>query len=502
MKILLVNPPILIDRSRRQIEAVIENLFYNSPPLGLAYIAAVLEKEGHDVAIIDAAVEKLSLDQAADRAASFAPGVLGLTSTTNLFDCAVALGKRLKERLGDVPLLLGGPHVSVNPEHALSHACFDVGVLGEGERTMAEAAAALSAGRGLEGVSGLVLRRNGGLVPTPFREPIQNLDELPFPARHLLPMRLYRPQPNDQYLLPKVSMIAGRGCPYSCIFCDKSVFNGPYRSFSAGYIVSEMEHLIKAYGARDIAFLDSIFTISAARVEGIIDEMKRRGVRVAWTCTARANVVTEELLRKMKEAGCWRIRLGIESGNDSVLKFIRKGITTQQVRDAARWANALGIQTKGFFMIGHLIDTRQTVEETIRFARSLPLKDITVQINTPMHKTPQWEISKEHGRFLSVAYKDFSYWQPVFIPNGLTKEYLLEAHGRFYRSFYMRPITAWRHLCHLRHAYNVFKYPRAFRLLRHLFFRQRGGRRQISVTGSRGQTPRRQTPVGQEARGD
>ncbi len=488
MKILLVNPPILIEKSRGEIAAVIENLFYNSPPLGLAYIAAVLEKEGHEVAIIDAAVERLSLDQVAGRAASFAPDGIGLTSTTNLFDCAVALAQKFRERFKGVPLLLGGPHVSVNPEHALSFECFDVGVLGEGERTMAELAAALSAGRGLDAVNGLALRRNGKLVTTPRREPVQDLDELPFPARHLLPMRLYKPQPNDQYVLPKVSMIAGRGCPYSCIFCDKSVFNGPYRSFSPAYIVSEMQHLIKEYGARDIAFLDSIFTISVGRVEGIIDEMRRRGVKVPWTCTARANVVTEDLLRKMKEAGCWRIRLGIESGSDAVLKFIRKGITTRQVRDAARWANALGIQTKGFFMIGHLIDTRQTIEETIRFARSLPLKDITVQINTPMHKTAQWEISKDHGRFLSNAYKDFSYWEPVFIPNGLTKEYLLEAHGRFYRSFYMRPVIVWRHLCRLRHAYNLFKYPRAFPLLRHLFFRR--------------QTPSRQAPCGREAHCD
>jgi len=360
MKILFVNPPILLEKSRREIAAVIENLFYNSPPLGLAYLAAVLERQGHQVAVLDAAVEKLSLDQAVERVASFGPDAVGLTSTTNLFDCAVALGKRLKERFKDVPLILGGPHASANPEHALSFECFDVAVCGEGEQTIVELVRALSEGRAFAGVNGLAWRRNGArqgrpgaLVVTPRREPIRDLDELPFPARHLLPMHLYRPQPNDQYVLPKASMIASRGCPYGCIFCDKSVFDGPYRSFGPGRIVSEMEHLIKEYGARDIAFLDSIFTTSVERVEGIIAEMKRRGVRVSWTCTARANVVTEELLREMKEAGCWRIRLGVESGSDAVLKFIRKGITTQQVRDAARWADRLGIQTKGFFMIGH-----------------------------------------------------------------------------------------------------------------------------------------------------
>ena len=166
-------------------------------------------------------------------------------------------------------------------------------------------------------------------------------------------------------------MIASRVCPFGCIFCDKSVFGKQYRSFSPEYIVSEMEHLVHNFGAKDIAFLDSCFTVNKERVESTINAINKQNLDVGWTCTARVDVVTKELLKKMKAAGCWRVRLGIESGDDDVLQFINKGITTQQARNAAHWAADIGLQPKGFFMIGHLTDTKESIEKTIKFAKSL-----------------------------------------------------------------------------------------------------------------------------------
>lgn len=471
MQVVLINPPVIACRRKGNILPVLDNLFFNSPPLGLAYIAAVLEKERIPVAIIDAAVERLSLSQLMLRIKKLKPEIIGMTSTTNLFDSAVEAARKIKECFPNLKLILGGSHLSANPYQALSFRLFDVGIIGEGEISFLELVRALEKDRKEIGqIKGLVFRRDNEVVFTQKREYIGNLDNLSFPARHLLPMEDYLPQPNDQFLLPKLSMITSRGCPYGCIFCDKSVFGRQYRSFSPAYILSEMEYLISNYGAKDIAFLDSTFTVSQERVEAIVDEIRRRNVKVNWTCTVRADVVNKELLKKMRDAGCWRIRVGSESGNDDVLKFIGKGITKQQVQNVVRWADQLGLQPKGFFMIGHLVDTKETIKETISFAKALPFKDITVQINTPMFNTPQYKICRDYGRFITDSYSDFSYWEPVFIPKGLNKEYLMEAYGSFYRSFYLRPVIFWRHFLGVNHWYNLVKYIRALRLFFCLFY--------------------------------
>lgn len=470
MRITLINPPRSESSCSGPITPVIEHLFFNSPPLGLGYLAAVAEKEGIPVQIIDASVERLRSSQILSRIKKFNTTLVGITSTTNFFHSAKELAQRIKEILPHLLIVIGGPHLSANPRETLSFKCFDIGVVGEGEITFLNLVKVLEKKGDLEQVEGIVFHRDSELFFTKPRRLIDNLDSLPLPARHLLPMERYRPQPNDQYILPKLSMITSRGCPYGCIFCDKNVFGKRYRSFSLGYIVSEMEHLIENYGARDIAFLDSTFTVNRERVEGIIDEIKRRNVKVNWTCTVRANIMTKNLLKRMKDAGCWRIRLGIESGNDEVLKFIKKGITTRQVRNVAHWAHQLRLQPKGFFMIGHLIDTKKTIEETMRLANSLPFKDITVQINTPLSNTPQYEIFRDYGELVTEDLSEFSFWQPVFLPRGLTYGDLVRAHRRFYRWFYLRPIIWWRHFRCLRRFSDLKKYFRALRLLFHLFF--------------------------------
>jgi radical SAM superfamily enzyme YgiQ (UPF0313 family) len=300
---------------------------------------------------------------------------------------------------------------------------------------------------------------------------IEDLDALPFPARHLFPMALYRPQPNDERDLPKLSMISSRGCPYGCIFCGKSVFGRTYRSFSASYIVSEMEHLVDRYGARDIAFVDSLFTVSEARVRAIVAEIKKRRLPATWTCTVRADAITSrEILREMKESGCWRIRLGVESGDAEVLKFIRKEVTREQVARVAGWAQEAGLQPKGFFMVGHLPDTQATIEETIAFAKTLPLKDVTVQVNTPLPGTEQYSIYPAYGALLTKDWSQYSFFDAVFLPRALSRDELRRLLNRFYRTFYLRPVIFWRHVVELRGPRDILRYLRALRLLACLFF--------------------------------
>jgi anaerobic magnesium-protoporphyrin IX monomethyl ester cyclase len=479
MRVLLVNPPIDAVLQHGQVSPVTAYLFYNSAPLGILYIAAVLEEAGVQVGAIDAAAEHLDVAGTVRRILAFRPDVLGITSTTVGFESATWLAEAAKAARPGLPIVLGGPHVTLLPDRAMERPCFDVGVIDEGEATMLELVRHYAGdGPGLDDVPGTVRRVGGTLAFTPPRPLLKDLDTLPFPARHLLPPNLYRPIPIDEHGMPKYAMITSRGCPHRCVFCQKS--GSSYRSHSPGRIVDELEHVIRDYGVKDVAFVDSLFCLSHRRVNGICDEIVRRGVKVSWTCSSRVEVVDKPLLQAMKDAGCWRTRFGIESGSDRVLDFISKGITKETIRNAITWADEVGLKPKAFFILGHLPDTRETIEETIAFACSLPLHDITVQINTLLPETPQMEIfereGERYGRLVAESTDRSSFWEPTFVPWGLEPEDLVRYHRKFYRDFYFRPAVIRRHLATMGSVRDVLKYVQAGSLFAFLFLaRQRPG---------------------------
>ena len=473
MRIMLINSPIDSVLANGHVSPVTSYLFYNSAPLGILWIAAVLEERGETVAVIDAAAEKLDVESTVRRVEQFRPDIVGIGSTTVVFETAVALGDALKRALPSIPVVLGGWHVTLMPEDAMQHRCFDVGVVDEGEFTMAELVDHYRGTKALEDVDGVVwMGEDGQLVRTKPRKKFKELDKLPFPARHLLPPDLYQPIPIDEHGTPKFAMMTSRGCPHACAFCQKS--RSGYRSHSPERIVDEMEHLVREYGAQDIAFVDSLFCANKRRVMRICDEIIKRGVNVSWTCSSRVEVVDKEVLQRMKDAGCWRTRFGVESGNDRVLDFISKGITKEKIRNAITWADEVGLKPKAFFMVGHMPDTRESIEETIEFAKSLPLHDVTVQINTLLPRTPQLEIwqreGEKWGRLVTDTTDEKSFWEPTFVPWGLESEDLIEYHRKFYREFYFRPITIQRHLDNIKTVRDVYKYAQAARLFSFLFF--------------------------------
>jgi radical SAM superfamily enzyme YgiQ (UPF0313 family) len=479
MRIMLINPPIDSVLEHGHANPVTTFLFYNSAPLGILYIAAVLEQKGHEVACIDAAAEQLNVEQTITRVADFAPDLVGLGSFTVTFDTCTKLAKGLKQHMPQVPLVLGSYHVSLVPEEAMAHQCFDVGVIGEGEHTMLDLVehygGSAPEGTGLADIEGIVYRgEDGALVYTNKRKKFRKLDELPFPARHLLPPNIYRPVPVDEHAFPKFAMVTSRGCPHACAFCQKS--RSGYRSHSPQYIVDELEHIVRDFGVRDVAFVDSLFCANKKRVHAVCDEIIRRGVKVSWTCSSRVEVVDKELLLKMKAAGCWRTRFGVESGSDRVLDFISKGITKEKIRKAITAAHEVGLRPKAFFMVGHMPDTRESIVETIEFAKSLPLHDVTVQINTLLPQTPQMEVwqreGEKWGRVVSETNNEKSFWEPTFVPWGLEAEELIELHRRFYREFYFRPVTLARHMEQIKTWRDVAKYIQAGSLFSFLFFNE------------------------------
>ncbi len=505
MRVMLINPPIDSVLEQGNANPVTSFLFYNSAPLGLLYVAAMLERAGHEVAAIDAAAELLDVERSAQRVAAFAPDVIGVGSFTVTFETCLRLARRLKALLPDVPLVLGSYHVTLVPEQAMAHDCFDVGVLGEGEFTMLELMEHFAGRKALADIDGIVYRdiepraggtgdgetKAGALRFTRPRKKFKKLDELPFPARHLLPANIYRPVPVDDHAFPKFAMVTSRGCPHACAFCQKS--RSGYRSHSAAYVADELEHLIRDFGVRDVAFVDSLFCANKKRVHAVCDELIRRGLheQVSWTCSSRVEVVDRPLLEKMKAAGCWRTRFGIESGSDQVLDFISKGITKEKIRRAITAAHEVGLRPKAFFMVGHMPDTRETILETIEFAKSIPLHDVTVQINTLLPETPQMEVwereGEKWGRVVNQTNSEKSFWEPTFVPWGLEANDIIELHRRFYREFYFRPVTLARHLEEIRSWRDVAKYVQAGSLFSFLFFnRERPGLGMIKdmITGS------------------
>ena len=470
MHIWLINPPIKRDEPSG-LGAVVDSLFYNSPPIGLLSLAAVLEQEGHKVTVTDSPVDGHVMKDLARMAARMRPDLVGFTATTSYHDNAAAGASAIKEALDPAPpVCIGGPHFNANPEFLQAYPQVDFGVYGEGEFTLKEVVEALERGDEVADVPGVVTVEDGELRYAPPRAPLQDLDILPFPSRHLVDLTRYRPLPNDQKELPKTSIIGSRGCPFSCIFCDKSTFGKSYRARSPQKVVEEMHLVAEQFGIRDVAIVDSTFTPNKRRLLAMLDAMEASPPPVTWTCSCRANILDEQSLRRMKALGCWKIRIAIESGNEEILKRIRKGISKEQFEKTVATAARLGFQVKGFFMLGHLGETRQTIQDTLDFALKLPLTDATIQICTPLRGTPLYEQCRTHGKLLSHEDQMYSFFQPVFIPDGLTAEELQAAHRRFYRRFYLRPQLIWRSLKHAHTITDVTKYIRAVPLVFNVMF--------------------------------
>lgn len=417
-------------------------------PLGIYYLAAALLQDGEKAEVIDAEALKLVHEDLAAKLKQSPPALIGITSTTVAFRNARSLAELLRRELPGVPIVIGGPHMTAMPEPTMRTGAFDYGIVREGEKAFSDLAAFLLHGRGsLSEISNLWYTRDGVLTPPAKLEYIADIDTIPFPARQLCgDIGMYRPPVGAFKREPVMSIITSRGCPYQCMFCDNNTFGRKTRFFTAEYVVRELKELVGRYGAREIAFLDDTFVIDKKRLRRIFELLDAENIKFSWTCMTRANNLDFETLQFMAEKGCWQLRVGVESGNQAVLDFIKKGITLEQVRNVAAWCEKLKIQTTGFFMIGHHIDTPETIQQTIEFALSLPLTDVTATINTPMPGTESYEKARLYGTYDESDWTSLNYWTPVFVPKGLTREFMLEKQAEFYRRFYMRPGVLLRQL--------------------------------------------------------
>lgn len=349
------------------------------PPLGIAYIAAVLEKN-HDVKILDSQAENLTVGEVSKRIKHASPDVVGVTAMTPSIHGALEACRLAKEVDESIVTIMGGVHLSIYPFETVKSPWVDYGLIGEGEYAMVEFLEMLQDERKIKDVKGLVYNNK----INPQREAITNLDALPFPARHLLPMKKY------QCVImkyPMTTLITARGCPFNCHFCFKDAYLNRYRMRSPKNVVEEMEKCVDKYHVKEIAFYDDCFP-NKMHLRGICNEIINRGLDISWETPQRVDLVDFDLLKLMKRAGCIRVRYGIESGNNRILKFMNKGITLDQARHAFKWTKEIGMETFAYFMIGYPTETPATIDDTIKFAKELNPDWAMFTVTMPLPNTP------------------------------------------------------------------------------------------------------------------
>lgn len=444
MRILFVNPPV----SKKDRYGALAAAGSYSPPLALTNLAAVTRERGWETAIIDAQVEELGHDETISRIDAFRPDIVGITSTTSTFPSGAELAELVKELDRRITVIAGGVHVSALPERSLlEHRAIDAVVLGEGEETVAELVAALKEGSPLEEVRGLALRKGEKVVFTGPRPLIQDLDSLPLPAWEMLPRfpRAYCIQTQSVANFPSTSVCTSRGCTGKCTFCDRRIFGSNLRAHSAPYVMALIKDLYHNHGVRDIQFEDDNFMLFKKRLFEVCDMIRAERLDLTWSCQARVDMVRLETLKKMKEAGCWMILYGVESGSERILKMMKKEISREKILRAIDLAHKAGIMCKGFFITGFLGEDRESLDETYEFIKRAPFDDISLHYYTPFPGSPAYNSVERYGLF-KKDFKTMTYYKPVFIPKGLTERDLIDHSKRCYRSFYLRPRTMLNYL--------------------------------------------------------
>jgi anaerobic magnesium-protoporphyrin IX monomethyl ester cyclase len=404
--------------------------------LGLGYLAAVLEKNKYEVDVIDCQVEKLSFDDFRSELGKRKPNIVGLTCSTLTYNPALKLAKIAKELFPDCLTFIGGPHVTFWDENALQECPeLDVVVRREGEYTLLELVQKIEAGKGFSDVLGITYRKNGGIVRNLDRPYIEDLDSLPFPARHLWPTERLREYEDILYLT------ASRGCIFWCEFCATVRMHGrKFRMRSPKNIVDELEYLHKTYGVTNFTFCDDAFTVEPERTEELCRLILERNLKIKWNCGTRVDMLTKELLIKLREAGCVSVWSGVESGSQKVLDAMHKGITTEQTERVYGWIRELGLKPVPNVILGFPGETKESAWKTIKFVEKISPDEVGFyNIATPFPGTPLYDQVKKNGWLRVTNFDKYDTVTPIFETPWLSMKELKEIREQAFHHFYLRP---------------------------------------------------------------
>ncbi len=455
MKVCIVYPPFWYVDNQPTIEAV-NNNYGVYPNLSLAYVAATLVNAGHSVRFIDANALNLKKEQVLDRIKRFNPDILAFTITTYLIHQNISWIKYLKENTG-LPILVGGQHMSLYPYETFTHNEIDYGIIGEAEETVVELLDALENNKDLRFIKSIIFKdKNDKVIMTQKRDVIKDLDKIPFPARYLLPNEKYY-----EFISQRKNftlLMTSRGCPYKCIYCEQG--GTKFRGRSAINVGDELEECYTDYNVKEVDIFDPLFTTNRKRVIEIAKDLQKRKLDIEFSVRSRVDTVDKDILSELKKAGCSRIYFGIETGNQSIMNKLNKGIKLDQVKISVKNAQKTGIKVLGYFMFGLPGETNSTIRDTIKFAKSLNLDYVEFSKTTPLPGTglynlylpelgedywrnfvlnsdsskligrPQCNITeKELQQWIKKAYMNF-YFRPSYIIKAITRLRSLEEFKR------------------------------------------------------------------------
>lgn len=408
-----------------------------TPPLGIGYLSAYLKKNGVDSVIIDGLRDKLSQEEIFDKILSEKPDAVGITCLTAFYNKVVDLAKLVKK--SNIKCIIGGVHPTFMPRETLSDSGADFVVCGEGELALLKLAKNNFVNENIRGVYSIDSLKDS--IEINRAERIENLDDLPFPDWEQINPNSYPKAPHGAVVknFPIGIIMTSRGCPYECAFCASPKFYGRSIRFrTPGNVVDEIKYLVDKFGIREVHFEDDNLTLRREHIVEICDLIIKNGIKISWACPngIRADKVDDKLLDLMIMAGCYYFSYGIESANPQILQNIKKRETIESIERAIEMAAKKGISCQGFFIFGLPGETRETIKESIEFAKRSKLSRAQFLILDVLPGSELWDTLK--GKFVPRWDKN-SVREPEWIPDNLSREELLEAQSAALRQFYFRP---------------------------------------------------------------
>jgi radical SAM superfamily enzyme YgiQ (UPF0313 family) len=421
------------------------------PPLGIAYIAAVLEQANLKVSIIDAFIDQLSLYDLGIKIEKINPNIIGITSNAYAAKYAMITAKYLKKKFPNKIVVMGGVFPTVTYEFLLQSKICDVCVIGEGEYTFKEFVENYDKPDVWDSIKGIAFLRklDKRLILTPAREYIENLDELPFPSWHLFPkIEKYR-KLRGITRTPYLPIITSRGCPYLCNWCNKTIHGYKYRSRSAENVVAEIKYFVDKFHIKEIAIMDDTFTLNEFRVKKICYLIKKKKLDVFINLYngTRADTITDSLLKYLTSVGFNRLTIGVESGNQNILEQIGKQIKLEQIEKSIKLAKKYHLIVDGFFIIGHIFDTPKSIIQTIKFAVDNAFDHAYFFTAIPFKGSKLYNLVKNQGHFLADFEQGSDYHIvegiPAFETHQLTADQIKKYYKLAYKQFYLRIHKIW-----------------------------------------------------------
>lgn len=418
------------------------------PPLGLGYLASYLETKGHRVSIFDGTLHNASMQDFVKEISKFKPKLIGISVVTRGHNRAKEMIKVIRRKYKKIPIVIGGSQVTAAPEIVIKDLGADYAIVGEGELTLLELVNALEKEKNwFSQIKGLVYKMSAEKIKiNPERELISDLDILPFPAWHLMPPKKYRIAPilEPAHGSPVAPILTTRGCPYNCSFCASNItWKRKLRQRSVENVIGEIKLLKEKYGVREIHLCDDNFTMDIKRAEKMCDAFINEKVNLPWQCPngVRIDRLTPELLRKMKTSGCYSVGLGIESGNEEMLKKISKHLDLKIVPKVLKMLHSAGIEAYGFFILGLPGETRETANETINFALQNSFDRVWFNIFTPYPGSSAFSEWIGNKKFSEIDWDKHDCSTAVMASSEFSIKEIEKLQKQAIRKFFFRPKT-------------------------------------------------------------